>query len=147
MERHRNVPDRHAPDSLSGEYIRVVLRHTPDTIVRLAADEVFVFGSNASGHHGGGAARAAMKFGAVWGEGRGLHGQTYAIDTMSGWEVLAAEASTFVAFAADHGELTFLLTPVGCGIAGYSATDVAPLFASVASNVTLPESFARVLGR
>ena len=129
------------------EYVRAVTRYTPDPVVSLSTDEVFVFGSNAAGRHGGGAARAAMAFGAVWGEGHGLHGQTYAIDTMSGREVLETEASAFVAFAGEHPELTFLLTPVGCGIAGYSEAEVAPMFAAAPSNVVMPESFARVLSR
>lgn len=121
-------------------------RYTPHQITALAADEVFVFGSNAAGHHGGGAARAAQEFGAVWGEGHGLHGQTYAIDTMSGMAAFAADAAAFVSFAGQHPELTFLLTPVGCGIAGYTAEEVAPMFADVPENVVMPESFARILG-
>lgn len=122
-------------------------RRTPDRVVELGENEIFVFGSNGAGQHGGGAAHAALAFGAEWGEGHGLHGRTYAIDTMSGWEVLAGESAEFVTFAADHPELTFLLTPVGCGIAGYSADAVAPLFRSAPPNVILPESFARLLGR
>ncbi len=111
-------------------------------ITELAPDELFVFGSNANGFHGGGAARLAFeKFGAVWGEGHGNHGQSYAIDTMSGLDVLAEEAETFTAYAESHPELTFLLTPVGCGIAGYTPDQVAPLFAGVPSNVVLPEEF------
>lgn len=122
------------------------MRITPAVITELQPDEVFVFGSNANGLHGGGAARIAHeRFGAVWGEGHGHHGQSYAIDTMSGLEVLAAEARTFVAYASKHPELTFLLTPVGCGIAGYSPEQVAPLFASLPENVTVPETFTRHL--
>lgn len=121
---------------------------TPDHITSLQPDEVFVFGSNANGAHGGGAARIAhAKFGAIWGEGHGHHGQTYAIDTMSGLDVLAAEAHGFAQYATEHPELRFLLTPVGCGIAGYTAAHVAPLFAGVPSNVSLPAEFAEVLGR
>lgn len=123
-------------------------RHTPHNITELAPNEVFVFGSNASGQHGGGAAHVAwQKFGAVWGEGHGMHGQTYAIDTMSGMDALQTDAAAFVSFAAQHPELSFLLTPVGCGIAGYSAEDVAPLFASAPANVVMPDVFARVLER
>jgi len=115
---------------------------TPKRVTSLEPDEVFVFGSNAEGLHGAGAARIAYeRFGAVWGEGHGHHGQTYAIDTMSGVDVLAAEAHTFAAYAAAHPELRFLLTPVGCGIAGYAPAQVAPLFTGLPENVTVPESF------
>jgi len=108
----------------------------------LQANEVFVFGSNAAGLHGGGAARFAFEnFGAVWGQGRGLHGQTYAIDTMSGLDVLRDNVRDFVGFAAAHPELRFLVTEVGCGIAGYTPEQVAPLFAGSTKNVVLPESF------
>ena len=115
---------------------------TPHHIDSLGRDEVFVFGSNASGQHGGGAARlAAERFGAVWGEGHGHHGQSYAIDTMSGLDVLATEARTFLDYARQHPELNFLLTPVGCGIAGHTPAEVAPLFEGAPQNVTIPASF------
>ena len=119
---------------------------TPERITMLAPDEVFVFGSNADGLHGGGAALIAYReFGAIWGEGHGHHGRTYAIDTMSGLEVLAAEALAFVAYATGLPGLRFLLTPVGCGIAGYRPEQVAPLFAGVPTNVSIPRSFAPFL--
>lgn len=119
---------------------------TPEVVATLLPDEVFVFGSNAGGQHGGGAARVAYeRFGAVWGEGHGHHGQSYAIDTMSGLDVLAAEARTFLAYASEHPDLRFLLTPVGCGIAGYSPAQVAPLFSGVPDNVSVPSSFAPYL--
>ncbi|CAH0171412.1 hypothetical protein [Microbacterium sp. Bi121] len=115
---------------------------TPHIVDVLRPDEVFVFGSNSGGQHGGGAARVAhQRFGAVWGEGHGHHGQTYAIDTMNGLDVLADEARSFIAYAAAHPELRFLLTPVGCGIAGHTPEEVAPLFVGVPANVTIPESF------
>ena len=115
---------------------------TPERITELQPHEVFVFGSNASGHHGGGAARIAHeRFGAVWGEGHGHHGQTYAIDTMSGLEQLAREAHIFLDYAREHLELTFLLTPVGCGIAGYTPEQVAPHFRGAPDNVTMPRAF------
>ncbi|MGX1791553.1 A1S_2505 family phage non-structural protein [Microbacterium sp. NPDC055312] len=115
---------------------------TPDVVVTLRPDEVFVFGSNAAGRHGGGAARIAHeRFGAVWGEGHGHHGQSYAIDTMSGLDVLAREARAFVEFAIEHPDLRFLLTPVGCGIAGYTPEQIAPLFAGLPGNVSVPSSF------
>lgn len=120
--------------------------NTPEIITRLEPEEVFVYGSNADGMHGGGAARVAFeKFGAVWGEGHGHHGQSYAIDTMSGLDVLAGEVSRFVDYAHSHPGLTFLVTPIGCGIAGYTADQVAPLFDDVLPNVILPAVFSMAL--
>ncbi|GAB2519300.1 A1S_2505 family phage non-structural protein [Paramicrobacterium agarici] len=116
-------------------------------IESLKPGEIFVFGSNASGAHGAGAALTAYeKFGAVWGQGSGLQGQSYGIDTMSGIDVMRREAAEFVAFARQHPNLTFLLTPVGCGIAGFAPGEVAPLFADAPHNVVLPESFREVIG-
>jgi len=117
-------------------------------ITRLEPDEVFVFGSNAAGLHAAGAAALAHeRFGAVWGQGHGLHGQSYAINSMSGLSVLQHEARRFVDFAAEHPELRFLVTEIGCGIAGYTPTEVAPFFAGVGANVVLPERFAAELER
>jgi hypothetical protein len=114
-------------------------------ITELGPGEVFVFGSNASGAHGAGAARTAYeKFGAVWGEGHGLQGQSYAIDTMSGFAAMQDDVHGFLEFAGAHPELQFLVTKVGCGIAGYTPAEVAPLFAGRPENVVLPEEF-RVL--
>lgn len=111
-------------------------------ITDLADDEVFVFGSNASGVHGGGAARIAYeKFGAEWGQGHGHHGQSYAIDTMSGLGVLHEEVARFLDYARRHPELRFLVTPIGTGIAGYRSDEIAPLFAGAPGNVVLPAEF------
>lgn len=126
----------------------IVLRatRTPDPVSELDDTEVFVFGSNAEGKHGGGAAAAAAEhFGAVWGEGHGLHGQSYAIDSMSGPDVLADEVSTFLTFAQDNPDRIFLLTPIGTGIAGFAAEEVAPLFEDAPANVILPVPFAEIL--
>ncbi|MCR8671078.1 hypothetical protein [Agrococcus sp. HG114] len=118
----------------------------PGRIDSLAPHQVFVFGSNAAGAHGGGAARLAMeRFGAVWGKGHGLHGQSYAIDTMSGLATIGSEVATFLSFAAEHPELEFLVTEIGCGIAGYRPEQIAPLFRGVGRNVRLPERFAALL--
>ena len=128
----------------------IILRatRTPEVVSGLADDEIFVFGSNTDGHHGAGAAAAAVEyFGAVWGEGHGHHGQSYAIDTMSGLEVLTEEVNTFIEFAEAAPNLIFLLTPIGTGIAGFTIEEVAPLFADAPANVVLPVSFAEVLGR
>lgn len=124
-------------------------RTTPERIDYLAANEIFVFGSNMNGLHMGGAARAAMnKFGAIWGKGDGLQGQSYAISTMEGLANTAVNVGRFIAFAVAHPELRFLVTAIGCGIAGYTPGQIAPLFeqARNVKNVYLPASFWKVLG-
>lgn len=124
-------------------------RETPDHINVLKENEVFVFGSNAQGHHGGGAARTAMeKFGAQWGVGEGMQGQCYAIPTMEGIENMRAAIERFCQYAKEHPEKRFLVTRVGCGIAGYKDSDVAPLFQEAVSieNISLPRDFWKCLG-
>ena len=119
-------------------------RMTPDHIDRLKKGQIFVFGSNAAGHHGGGAAYVAMqKFGAIYGQGDGLQGQSYAISTMEGLDAMEENVRRFIAFAKVHPELTFLVTRIGCGIAGYSVQEVAPLFTGAidVENVWLPKEF------
>jgi len=116
-------------------------------IESLQPGEIFVFGSNASGAHGAGAAATALeRFGAVWGQGDGLQGQSYGIDTMSGPAVMRDGVERFLGFAAQHPELRFLVTEVGCGIAGYCPEQVAGFFTGAPGNVVLPESFTAVLG-
>jgi hypothetical protein len=119
-------------------------RMTPDYIDRLKKGQIFVFGSNAAGHHGGGAAYVAMqKFGAIYGQGDGLQGQSYAISTMEGLDAMEENVRRFITFAKVHPELTFLVTRIGCGIAGYSVQEVAPLFTGAidVENVWLPKEF------
>lgn len=115
----------------------------------LKENEIFVFGSNLGGFHGGGAARVALEqFGAVWGQGVGLQGQSYAIPTMHGGvDVIKPYVDEFIAFARDHRELKFLVTPIGCGIAGFAIEEIAPLFAAAIDdeNIILPESFVKVI--
>lgn len=126
------------------------LRITPKWITSLQKDEVFVFGSNINGMHGGGAARVAMdKFGAVWGQGEGLQGQSYAIPTMEGLANIPPVVDRFIKFAKDHPELKFFVTPIGCGIAGYTEDEIAPLFkeATKLDNVFLPAGFWQILGQ
>lgn len=124
-------------------------RVTPAMITSLKDGEVFVFGSNKEGWHGGGAARVALKnFGAKWGEGVGMTGRCYAIPTMDGSiDIIRRHVDDFTEYARTHPELTFLVTPIGCGIAGWSADEIASLFreASRLVNVTLPRSFWNVL--
>ena len=125
-------------------------RISPRWINSLEKNEVFVFGSNLQGMHGGGAARVAHeKFGAVWGEGIGLQGQSYAIPTMHGdVDAIAPYVNDFIAFAKEHPELKFLVTEIGCGIAGFRISEMAPLFkeALKMENIYLPERFIEVLG-
>jgi hypothetical protein len=121
------------------------IRYTPGRITHLNENEVFVFGSNLGGMHGGGAARTAYEnFGAVWGEGVGHFGKTYAIPTMQGGvETIKPYVDQFIAYAAEHPELTFYVTRIGCGIAGFRDEEIAPLFNDCRNmnNVVLPKSF------
>lgn len=120
-------------------------RVTPEFITELKPGEVFVFGSNLAGMHGGGAALVAYrKFGAIWGQGVGLQGQSYGIPTMQGGvETIRPYVDEFIRFAKEHPELTFLVTRIGCGIAGFMDEEIAPLFekAHGMENIVLPEGW------
>ena len=122
---------------------------TPEWITELEPNEVFVFGSNLQGMHAGGAARVAFEnVGAIYGEGTGLQGQSYAIPTMQGGvDTIEPYVKEFIAFAKAHPELTFLVTPIGCGIAGFTAQEIAPLFyhAMDVENIILPKEFAEIV--
>ena len=125
------------------------IRYTPDNISSLAPDEVFVFGSNLQGRHGSGAAGAAVRyFGAIWGQGVGMQGQCYAIPTMHGGvDEISPYVDDFIVYAKGHPELTFLVTRIGCGIAGFRDEQIAPLFAAALNipNIILPKSFVDIL--
>ena len=120
---------------------------TPERITELKADEVFVFGSNLAGMHGGGAAWVAFrKFGAVMGQGVGPQGQSYAIPTMQGGvDTIKPYVDAFIDYAKAHPESFFYVTRIGCGIAGFTDSEIAPLFRDAAGvdNICLPESFLR----
>ena len=125
------------------------MKFTPENISELGPDDIFVFGSNLAGHHAGGAARAArQRFGAIEGQGVGLQGQSYAIPTMQGGvETIKPYVDQFIEFASDCDQNTFYVTRIGCGIAGFTDREIAPLFRDALKlyNVRLPESFVRIL--
>jgi len=124
-----------------------------DNITELADHEVFVFGSNRSGRHGRGAAKTALKWGARMGVGEGHEGQTYGISTKDAniqtlsLREIQINVDRFIRYAEKHPELTFLVTEVGCGLAGFKPKDIAPMFKNPPANVALPKSFWEVLLR
>lgn len=119
--------------------------NTPEFITHLKENQIFVFGSNLAGMHGGGAARIALeRFGAKMGQGVGLQGQSYAIPTMQGGvETIKPYVDEFIQFAQQHPDLTFLVTRIGCGIAGFTDEEIAPLFedAHLVANIVLPKGW------
>jgi hypothetical protein len=133
--------------------------YSPDNISELDDNEVFVWGSNTDGRSGAGAAKLAVdKFGAIYGQAEGLQGQSYAIITTDlsksyrpsvSIELVTEQVNKFIQFAKDNTHLTFLVTEVGCGLAGFTVEEVAPLFKPVildkVSNVRLPKKFVRHL--
>lgn len=127
------------------------LKYTPENITELGEDEVFVFGSNLAGRHSGGAARVArQKFGAIMGQGVGMQGQSYAIPTMQGGvDTIRPYVDEFIELAREWDQTTFYVTRIGCGIAGFSDEEIAPLFDEAYDlyNVRLPRSFADIIRR
>lgn len=125
--------------------------YTPDTITHLQPDDIFVFGSNLEGMHISGAARVAYNsFGAIWGQGVGIQGQSYAIPTMQGGvETIKPYVDDFIKLAREWDQNTFYVTRIGCGIAGFTDEEIAPLFDEAYDlyNVRLPKSFADVIER
>ena len=126
-------------------------RVTPEHITSLQPNEIFVFGSNLEGAHGGGAAAFALKhFGAIWGQGVGLQGNSYGIPTMHGGvNDIKPYVDEFIDFAQTHPALHFLVTRIGCGIAGFHDEEIAPLFAPAIDieNIWLPESFIKIINK
>ncbi len=124
------------------------LTPAPDHITKLAPNEIFVYGSNEAFRHGRGAARAAIAFGAQHGIGP-FCGQTYGISTKDreiktlGWGEIAVHVEAFTRFVKSRPDLMFLVTQVGCGLAGYKPHQIAPLFMEAARlpNVRLPQVF------
>lgn len=118
---------------------------TPEKVSQLKQGEIFVFGSNLEGAHLGGAARLARhRFGAIMGQGVGMQGKSYAIPTMQGGvETIKSYVDEFIHFAQTHPYNTFLVTQIGCGIAGFSVSEIAPLFKEAigVENIILPKEF------
>ncbi|MBD5231747.1 MAG: hypothetical protein K2M14_06080 [Muribaculaceae bacterium] len=127
------------------------LQYTPENITSLGPDEVFVFGSNLAGMHGGGAARVAFeRFGAKMGQGVGMQGQSYAIPTMQGGvETIKPYVDDFIELAREWDQTTFYVTRIGCGIAGFKDSQIAPLFAEALKlyNIRLPKSFVEEINK
>ncbi len=127
------------------------IEYTPDRITNLKPNEVFVFGSNFAGKHGLGAAKlAAAKFGAIQGQGTGLMGQCYGIATKDErfrtlpLYKIQPQIAKLMAFACRFPEKRFLVTQIGCGLAGYKPEQIAPMFFIAGDppvNVILPRSF------
>jgi hypothetical protein len=129
-------------------------RITSNNITELKSNEIFVFGSNQSGKHGKGAAKTALKWGAKYGQAEGLQGQTYGIPTVNPWitnklplSIIEKYVNKFLDFAKRHPELNFLVTEIGCGLAGWTVEDIAPLFIDAVAlvNIFLPQRFWRVI--
>jgi len=128
--------------------MQTVMRTTPDDITELEDNEVFVFGSNLKGIHGAGAARLAYeKFNAVWGVEFGSTGRCFAIPT-KGYKIetlplkkIEPYISIFLEYAKKSPDKIFLVTQIGCGLAGYKPKDIAPLFKGYSENVILPQVF------
>ena len=124
-------------------------RIAPNKITELKDNEIFVFGSNLQGSHSGGAAAiAAKQFGAIWGQGVGLQGQSYGIPTMhGGTEEIQPYVDEFIEFAKQNPNLKFLVTRIGCGIAGFAEEEIAPLFeeGTFVENIYLPDTFWEII--
>ena len=124
------------------------LRTTPDVITKLEPNEIFVFGSNRRGVHGAGAALLAYeKFNAQWGVDFGATGRTFAIPT-KGLKIetlplkdIKLYVELFLSYAKTKKDYIFLVTQIGCGLAGYTPKDIAPMFKASPSNVILPQKF------
>ena len=127
------------------------MNYTPENISHLEPDDIFVFGSNLQGMHCGGAARVALqKFGVVMGQGVGIQGQSYAIPTMQGGvETIKPYVDELIDLAREWDQNTFYVTRIGCGIAGFTDEEIAPLFDKAYDlyNVRLPKSFADIIRR
>lgn len=122
--------------------------NTTEQIDRLEPHQVFVFGSNLAGRHGAGAAKLArLKFGAVYGVGTGLTGKCYALPTKDGHfqtlslAQIAQHVRYFMQYAEQNPHQQFMVTKIGCGLAGYTPAQIGPMFHPHPPNVVLPKEF------
>lgn len=125
-------------------------RVTSNEIKKLESNQIFVFGSNEGGKHGKGAAKTALTWGAKWGQAKGLQGRTYGIPTKDSSirrtlsvNEIKPYVDEFISFAISRPDLIFLVTEIGCGLAGHKPKDIAPLFKDAVDvvNIHLPERF------
>jgi hypothetical protein len=124
------------------------VKYSPPNIQSLLSNQIFVYGANAAGKHGAGAAKLALKWGAVYGK-YGFSGQTYGIPTKDlNIETLSLSEIDdhiydFILFANKNPQLEFLVTKIGCGLALYTPKEIAPLFHKyfIPDNVLLPKEF------
>jgi len=123
-------------------------------VKRLKENEVFVFGSNLSGRHGNGAAKTALKWGAVLGQGEGIAGQTWALPTKAkdfrrtlSLKEIRQHVNRFLTYAVGNPDTVFHVTEIGCGLAGLKPEEIAPMFvgAMELENVKLPKRFWSIL--
>ena len=115
---------------------------------------IFVFGSNLAGRHGKGAALYAKQHhGAVYGVGMGRTGDSYAIPTKDAklktlpLEVIRDRVAEFLAYARDNPNIIFKVTAIGCGLAGYQPSNIAPMFITAPANCQLPAEFVEHIQR
>lgn len=130
------------------------MKFTPENIRHLEPNQIFTYGANEKGIHGAGAAKLALRWGAKMGQ-YGLVGQTYGIPTKDHnihtlpLDKIQVHVDTFLATAFSHPEYEFLVSKIGCGLAGYQPKDIAPLFKSIKTgvfdNVILPEEFYKYI--
>lgn len=124
--------------------------YTPDNIDSIKPNEVFVYGANEAGIHGAGAAALAIKWGAVIGQ-YGFNGQTYGIPTKDRYirtlplYIIKRHAKAFICFTESRSDLIFLITKIGCGLAGYNNEQIAPMFRDRPSNCALPKEWVDIL--
>lgn len=128
------------------------MRVTPKHITKLNKNEVFVFGSNTQSRHGKGSALTARtKFGAIYGQSKGLQGQSYAIVTKElrkdydpvTLDEIKQGIDIFTTFAKENTHLTFYVVELGCNLAFFTVEEIAPLFKPTMrlKNVYLPQRF------